>query len=133
MDFKGKVIQKLELESGTSARTGATWSKQSWILETDGQYPRKVKVDAMGRALENVNMEVGKTYTVSVDAESREYNSRWYTDLRVYRAVEEQDGNAAFGGQQPQASGTPFPSAPAGFPPAPETPPFTNSPDDLPF
>ncbi|MDE6295223.1 MAG: DUF3127 domain-containing protein [Muribaculaceae bacterium] len=137
MDFKGKVIQKLDLESGTSARTGATWSKQSWILETDGQYPRKVKVDAMGRALENVHMEVGKTYTVSVDAESREYNSRWYTDLRVYRAVEEQDGNAAFGGgqpaQMPQQPASPFASTPTGFPPAPEAPAFTDSPDDLPF
>ncbi len=141
MDFKGKVIQKFDLEGGTSARTGNPWSKQSWLLETDGQYPRKVKVDAMGRALENVHMEVGRWYTVSVDAESREYNGRWYTDLRVYRAQEEPDAGQAFGGtapaqpaaSQPAAPANPFGGAPAGFPPAPEAPAFEDSSDDLPF
>ncbi|MDE5774322.1 MAG: DUF3127 domain-containing protein [Muribaculaceae bacterium] len=142
MDFKGRVIQKFDLESGTS-KAGNAWSKQSWLLETEGQYPRKVKVDAMGRSVENVHMEVGRYYNVSVDAESREYNGRWYTDLKVYRAVEETGASEAFGGQpgvgsqaapaSPFGGATTAPSAPAGFPPAPEAPAFTDSPDDLPF
>lgn len=140
MDFKGRVIQKFDLESGTS-RAGNPWSKQSWLLETDGQYPRKVKVDAMGRSLESVQMEVGRYYTVSVDAESREYNGKWYTDLKVFRAQEEQDPGQAFGGAapaqqapaQPAAPANPFGGAPAGFPPAPEAPSFEDSSDDLPF
>lgn len=103
MEFKGRVINILPLESGTSKSTNNPWQKQSWILETvDQQYPKKIKVDAFNRAVENVHMESGKIYTVSVDAESREFNGRWYTDLRVYRAVEE--GASSGGGYDTPAS-----------------------------
>lgn len=140
MDFTAKVILDLPLEQGTS-KAGNPWRKKSWVLETFGQYPRKVKVDTMGNAVDNVHMEVGKTYTVSVDLESREFNGRWYSDIRAFRAVEQPDGQQP-GAPQPNygttaqeaAPANPFQDAP-GFPPAPEAPatPFTDTSDDLPF
>ena len=141
MEFTGKVIQVLPEESGTS-RAGNPWRKKSWVLETMDQYPRKVKVDAMGRSLDNVNMELMKTYTCSVDAESREYNGRWYTDLRVYRAVEAQNGQQpatpdnAFGQTAPQQpAADPFGGS-LSFPSAPEiskADAMEDPADDLPF
>ncbi len=134
MDFTGKCIKVFDLESGTS-KTGNPWSKQSWLIEVPGQFPRTVKVDAMGRAVENVKMEVGKEYTVSVDLESREWNGRYYTDVRVYRAVEAAPQGAANAGAS-QAPADPFGGQP--FPPAPAAPTSTPFPpadptDDLPF
>lgn len=147
MDFLAKVIQKFPIESGTS-RSGNPWSKQSWLVQTFDQYPRTVKVDAMGRAIENVNMEEGKTYRLSIDVESREFNGRWYTDVKVFRAVEEAEPNysngpsaqsqQAFGGAPAgQAFGAPAtpPFGPATGMPEPPTAPadFGNNGDDLPF
>lgn len=142
MDFRGKVIFDLPEEGGTS-KAGNPWRKKAWVLETEGMYPKKVKVDAFGQNIDNIHMEVMKTYDVSVDAESREFNGRWYTDLRVYRAQEVANDFAPAAGAAPAApaqpaapaaSANPFGAAPAGFPPAPEAPAsFTNETDDLPF
>ena len=40
MEINGKIIELLEEKSGESAK--GTWRKQEYILETDGQYPKKV-------------------------------------------------------------------------------------------
>ena len=87
MEFVGKVIQVLPIEEGTS-RAGNAWRKKGWIAETFGQYPKKVKMDAMNATADALNIEAGKVYNFSVDLESREYNNRWYTDVRVFRAIE---------------------------------------------
>lgn len=135
MEFVGKVILDLPMESGTS-RTGNPWRKKSWVLETFDQYPKKVKVDAFGNGVDNVRMELMKVYQVSVDAESREFNNRWYTDLRVYRAVETvaPGAGASAPAQSAPMSANPFTDAPAGFPSAPAEPAaFEDAADDLPF
>lgn len=87
MEIEGKIIFDIPEEGGTS-KAGNLWRKKSWVLETFGQYPRKVKFDLFGDRIDNVHLEVGKVYKVSVDAESREFNGRWYTDLRAYAAQE---------------------------------------------
>ncbi len=87
MEIEGKIILDLPEEGGTS-KAGNLWRKKSWVLETFGQYPRKVKFDLFGDRIDQVRLEAGKSYKVSVDAESREFNGRWYTDLRAYAAQE---------------------------------------------
>lgn len=87
MEIEGKIILDLPEEGGTS-KAGNLWRKKSWVLETFGQYPRKVKFDLFGDRIDQVRLEAGKSYKVSVDAESHEFNGRWYTDLRAYAAQE---------------------------------------------
>lgn len=116
MDLTGKLILELPEEGGTSQR-GNQWRKKGWVLETFGQYPKKVKVDAFNAGIDNIHMTVGNTYTVSVDAESREFNGRWYTDLRIYAAHEAQ-------APQPTFAANPAPTAPA----APAADPFASAP-----
>ena len=142
MDFTGKVIQDLPMEGGTS-KAGREWKKKGWILETISQYPRKVKIDAFGARVDTIHLELGKTYNVSVDAESREFNGRWYTDITVYAAHEVQDGQ--FAGQPSAAAAqNPFASQAAPAVGAPAADPFAGSgtdpfaspgdtSDDLPF
>lgn len=87
MDITGKVVQVLEVESGTS-KAGNPWKKQNFVIETSAQYPKKVCLQLFG---ENVNScpSVGDEVKVSFDAESREYNGRWYTQLNACK-VEKQ-------------------------------------------
>ena len=129
LNISGIVLNILPLQSGTS-KAGNQWQKQDFILETGGQYPRKVCVCLFGDNVEKFPLAVGQSVTASVDIESREFNARWYTDVRAWNVVyNAQQGATA---QAPTASA---PTAPTAQPAAPATP--TAQPpaaaDDLPF
>lgn len=111
MNLKGKVIQVLPVETG--AGKNGEWKKQSIILETEGQYHKKVCLSLWGDKVESV--QNGYTVEVSFDAESREYNGRWYTELRIWKV----DTQGTEGGQP-----TPQSTAPQQG---------ENTTDDLPF
>ena len=76
MEIEGKVIQDLGLQSGTS-KAGNPWKKKEIIIETCGNYPRKVKLTLFGDRSETVGSELGQSYSFSVDVESREYKGGW--------------------------------------------------------
>ena len=103
MDFEGRVIQYLGETSGTS-KAGNLWKKKEWVVETFGPYPRKVKIQCFGERADNINLEPGKDYVLSVDLESREFNGRWYTDVSVFRVAESQ-GNHQTTFNNPQNQG----------------------------
>lgn len=137
MEIEGKIILDIPLEQGTS-KAGNLWRKKCWVLETFGQYPRQVKFDVFGDRAETLNFEVGKCYAVSFDLESREWNGRWYTDVRAFncRMIEPptaQPGSMpAFGGAPQQ----PAPAAPQNpFAPQSQGVDFTQADesDELPF
>ena len=141
MEIEGKIIMDLPEEGGTS-KAGNVWRKKSYVLETLGQYPRKAKFDIFGDRIDSMRAEVGKTYRVSVDVESREFNGRWYTDLRAYGIQETNVANGPQGGFQQQApqqpaqqfGGAPAANNPFGGAPAASADPFASSEsDDLPF
>ena len=121
MELEGRVIKFLGETSGTS-KAGNLWRKKEWVIETPGQYPRKVKVQCMGSRVDAINLELNKDYVLSVDVESREFNDRWYTDVSVFRAVETMG--------QPQGVGMPGGGYGGGFSaqqPQPQQPPFGNN------
>jgi hypothetical protein len=135
MDIKGKIIQKLDLQSGTS-KAGNAWKKQEYVLETLDSYPRKVKFDFFGDRADQYPLEVGDVITLSYDIESREFNGRWYTDIRGFKAMKEDPNMAAAApAPYPPAAGEPAP-APEGVPaPPPVDTTFDQGApaDDLPF
>jgi len=108
MEITGKLIQKLPVQSGVSS-SGNNWSKAEFVIETIEQYPKKVCANLWGdraRALDQ--FQEGSLITVSFDLESREFNGRWYTDVRAWK-VEPATPAAATGApaqgympQQPQ-------------------------------
>ena len=137
MDIKGKIIQKMELQQGVS-KAGNNWKKQEYVLETLDSYPRKVKFDFFGDRADQYPLEVGDVITLSYDIESREFNGRWYTDIRGFKAMKE-DPNAVVAGAAPYpAPGEPAPApAPEGMaappPPGADTFDQPGAGDDLPF
>lgn len=85
MEITGKLIQKLPVQSGVSS-AGNNWSKAEFVIETIEQYPKKVCANLWGdraRALDQ--FQEGNLITVSFDLESREFNGRWYTDVKAWK------------------------------------------------
>lgn len=84
MEITGTVISLLPLQSG-QGKNGSAWKKQEFILETPGQYPKKVCVSLWGEKVDETRISVGEKVTASINIESREYNGRWYTDVRAWK------------------------------------------------
>lgn len=133
MEIEGKIIQELPMQSGVS-KAGNPWKKREWVLETFGSYPRKVKFHVFGDRGDTMNIEVGNSYTLSFDLESREFNGRWYTDVSVYQARP-----MGMPAQENNMPGQGYPQAgiQGGYPQMGGAPQFQSSPadagDDLPF
>jgi Domain of unknown function (DUF3127) len=83
MEIIGKVIQVLPEQTGQGKN--GVWKKQEFILETDGTYPKKICIAVWGDKIDAQKMQEGATLNVSFDVESREYNGRWYTDVKAWR------------------------------------------------
>jgi hypothetical protein len=77
MEISGKVIGLLPMQTGQGKN--GTWKKQEFILETPGQYPKKVCVSLWGDKVDEFRVNAGDSLTASINIESREYNGRWYT------------------------------------------------------
>ncbi len=124
MEIKGKIIIALPEMSGTS-KSGNAWKKREYVLETQETYPRKVHFDFFGERADQYPLAVGDDVTLSFDIESREFNGRWYTSIRGWKA--EKSGTAT----------TPVDAAmPQDFPGSVPPPPAitsTDENDDLPF
>ncbi|WP_200975299.1 DUF3127 domain-containing protein [Echinicola sp. 20G] len=95
MEITGKIIQVLPEQSG-NGRNG-TWRKRDYVLETEGQYPKKVCMTVWGDKIDQFNMQQGDAVKAGIEIESREYNSRWYTDVKVWRV--DKQGDSPAGGQ----------------------------------
>jgi hypothetical protein len=83
MQLTAKLIQVLPLQTG--AGKNGQWKKQDIIVETEGQYPKKVCVSIWGDKINESQLKVGNLLNISFDVESREYNGRWYTDVKAWR------------------------------------------------
>jgi hypothetical protein len=95
MEITGRIIQKLGLQEGTSAKGG--WKKQDFIVETSEKFPKKVCVSAWTEKVDDLNrFNINDEVKLSVNLESREYNGRWYTDVRFWKieAAGAASGNA---------------------------------------
>lgn len=94
MEFEGTVYKIEPATSGTSQR--GEWQRQNVIFEyLDGSYTRKVCVTFFNKPEEVARLQEGATYTVSINIESREYQGRWYTDVRSWRIQPKQMEQAA--------------------------------------
>jgi hypothetical protein len=120
MEITGTIIQILP-EVGGTGKTGNAWRKQEYILETKDQYPKKICFNAWGDKIDQFALQQGDEATVSFDVESREYNGRWFTEVKAWNVRKGAAAPAASGGTSSE------PPVYAGLPPSalPE--------DDLPF
>lgn len=81
MNVKGTVVSILPVQSGEGKN--GTWTKSGYIIETPGQYPKKVAVHVWGSTFPV--LKVGQEVDCSVDVESREYNGKWFTEVKAFK------------------------------------------------
>jgi hypothetical protein len=99
MEIIGKIIHALPEVSGTS-KAGNQWKKREYVLETQETYPKNVHFDFFGERADQFPLNVGDVIKLSFDIESREYNGRWYTSIRGWKA-EPATATTAAPAQQP--------------------------------
>ena len=82
MQITGKLVQKLERETGTS-KSGKSWEKQSIVIEQTGAtFNKEVVVTFFGDKIKGLrDIEEGSEVNVSINLSSREYNGRYYHNI----------------------------------------------------
>jgi hypothetical protein len=145
MEFEGVVFRKLPEMTGTSAK--GAWKKQDVVFELPSEFNRKICVTFFGdRAEDAASLNEGDAVNVSVNVESREYNGKWYTDVKAWKIARGGAPNAGAGAGHTGSSGysgrgsrtasttapSPFVDAPFNESTAPASSPADDV-DDLPF
>ena len=124
-----KITHILDAQNGTSSR--GPWAKQDFVVEyKDGNYPTRICLNVWGadKVKDFQRFHVGDNVKVSFNISGREYNGRWFNDLRAWRIESSNPEPQEFRtSSAPDVQSAPAPSAsdfsePAGF----DT-------DDLPF
>lgn len=132
LQLEGIVRELLPLQEG-DGRNGR-WRKQQFILETQGgQYPRQVCIMVWGDKIDQFSLHIGDNITASIDIESREYNGRWYTDVKVWKVEKKTAGAPA--PTSVDHDEEPYPPLGSATEPVQNNDPFTSTDegDDLPF
>ena len=101
MEVIGRIVKILPMQSGVSQR--GEWKKQEFVIETNEQYPKKICISGWAERVDQIQqLSEGAEVRVSINIESREYNERWYTDVRAWKI---------------EAAGTNVPQSPEMTPP----------------
>lgn len=138
LEIEGTLTRKMDVQSGRSAR--GDWAKQEFLVEfQEGKFPTTAVFTAWGqdKVSELDKYSVGDQVKVTFNINSREYQGRWYTDLRMWRISEAGAASAPAAPAAPAARAPMASSVPAGFQAAPAPSladmPAESAEDDLPF
>lgn len=131
LEITGKVQQLLEVQSGEGKN--GTWRKGGFVIEVGENFPKSVCCTAWGDQIDQVNaLKIGEDVKASIDIQSREYNGRWYTDVKVWRLDKVTTDPVKDPGTQQGGTTTPPPAQPQ-QPVENTTAKQDDSEDDLPF
>ena len=83
IEIEGTITKVLELREGQSARTGNTWQRQDYVIETPGQYPRRCLFTVADGNIAMFNLQEGKRVRVTLSIDAHEYQERWFNDFRA--------------------------------------------------
>lgn len=100
MQLSAKLTQLLQLQTGTGKN--GVWNKQDIIVETDGQFPKKICISVWGDKINESQLKIGNDLKIDFDIESREFNGKWYTDLKAWK-IEVVNSNSQIGPNNPDS------------------------------
>ena len=142
----GVVIAVLPERSGTSQR--GEWKSQSFVIETQEQYPKHLCFEVFGAdRIAQFNIKGGEKITVQFDIDARQYQDRWFNSIKAWNVIRPGQQAPVQGGynvgnhqtgsqaaQQAAMSGAPNPMNPNNpFPPAQQPGAPAGQADLLPF
>lgn len=119
MEIKGRIIAVMPVRTGTSQKNGEGWASQEYVIETLEQYPKRCVFNVFGEdKIKEYNLQVGSEVVVKFDINAREYNGRWYNDIRAWK-VEPLERQAQAPANFPNAGADAIPAPTASQAPAP--------------
>ena len=82
MKITGKLVQKLDKETGVS-KSGKSWEKQSILIEQSGtEYNKEVVVSFFGDKVKDLrDIQEGSEVSVSINLSSREFKGKYYHNI----------------------------------------------------
>jgi len=84
LEVTGRLIHILPEQTGTGKN--GLWKKQDIIIETNEQFPKKISLSLWGDKVDQAkDYQIGQVLKVVAAVESREYNGKWYTDVKPFR------------------------------------------------
>lgn len=134
MDISGKL--SIHLPTQTGEGKNGTWQKSGFVIETTNEkYPKKVCFTTWGDLIaQSQAYQPGEEVKVYFDVDSREYQGKWYSDIKAWK-VERLAAGTMNANQQPPQSNPQFNTPPqTSVVNTPSSDNFTVSQDDdLPF
>ena len=133
MEIQGKVIAVLPERSGVSAR--GEWKSQTYVIETQEQYPKKMTFDVFGAdRIASFGIQLGEVINVSFDIDAHEYQSRYFNQIRAWDVVRQAQAAQQAMASSANAAGVAKPMNQQNlFPPAQQPAQPQGDSDDLPF
>ena len=85
MEVKGKLVNRLEVESGTS-KAGKEWKSQTCIVDTGTDFNNIVAIKCFGEdKIKKMNkLQQGSLVTISCNVYSRLYKGKFYNQIDGY-------------------------------------------------
>jgi hypothetical protein len=83
MLITGKLLNVLPEVKGNGKN--GNWIKKDIIIEIDDRYPKKICVSVWGEKIDLTPFKIGDILNVNVDIESKEYNNRWFTEVKAWK------------------------------------------------
>jgi hypothetical protein len=83
MEIQGKITKLLGEQTGTGKN--GQWRKREYIIETEDKFPKKICFNLWGERIDQFHLKEGDRVKIFFDLESREFNGRWYTDVKAWK------------------------------------------------
>jgi hypothetical protein len=104
MQFQGRIFKLFPVQSGTSSR--GEWMKQDFIFEyfeqpTD-RYADRVLLSVMNDRIKEYDLHEGDEVIIGFGHNTREYQGRYFNDVRMYHFEKVVRKEAAPAAAQPQ-------------------------------
>lgn len=101
MEFVGRIFKLMPLQTGVSERTGNTWHRQEFVFEyfehpTD-RYSDKAALTIFNNSIQELGLKEGDQVLVGFGHNVREYDGRYYNELRAYKVERFLPNNGANG------------------------------------
>ena len=82
----GTIEKLMPISKGISA-AGREWVKQDIVMSmANGQFVKHLAATVMGQErIDNFKLRVGDNIVAYLDIDAREYNSRWYNSINIWR------------------------------------------------
>ena len=82
----GTIEKLMPISKGVSA-AGREWVKQDIVMSmANGQFVKHLAATVMGQErIDNFKLRVGDNIVAYLDIDAREYNSRWYNSINIWR------------------------------------------------